>query len=243
MMEQRIDLMKFLQILKNRAVTILLTTLFVSLIAVIVSIYFVKPSYEATEYIIVGKEQNENSFTENQELIRILASAVDLIKSPIVLNAVNNELGNKDSLKELEEKISVQNNKDSQIIHIVIKESDPEKSKQIAYTVGNVSVKKLNDLLNVKNLKIVSKSESDISVKQVGNPLINIAIGLFVGLFLGIGLGMLKEYMDNSIQDVSEVEQLLGLPVLGQLHIRKKEKKMISFHSTMMKRGDLSARG
>jgi capsular polysaccharide biosynthesis protein len=240
-MEQQIDLKKFLQILKNRAVTIVLTTLFVASIAVIISFYFVKPSYEATEYIIVGKEQNENSFTENQELIRILASAVDLIKSPIVLNAVNTELGNRDSLKKLEEKISVQNNKDSQIIHIVIKESDPNKSKKIAYTVGNVSVKKLNDLLNVKNLKIVSKSESDISVKQVGNPLINIAIGLFAGLFLGIGLGMLKEYLDNSIQDVLEVEQVLGLPVLGQLHIRKKE-KMIPFQSTMMQRGDLSAR-
>jgi capsular polysaccharide biosynthesis protein len=241
MMEQQIDLIKFFQILKNRAVTIILTTLFVALITVIISFYFVKPTYEATEYIIVGKEQNENSFTENQELIRILASAVDLIKSPIVLNAVNAELGNGDSLKKLEEKISVQNNKDSQIIHIVIKESDPDKSKQIAYTIGNVSVKKLNDLLNVKNLKIVSKSESDISVKQVGNPLINIAIGLFAGLFLGIGLGMLKEYLDNSIQDVLEVEQVLGLPVLGQLQIRKKE-KMIRFQLTMMQRGDLSAR-
>ncbi|GGB41494.1 YveK family protein [Fictibacillus barbaricus] len=240
-MEQRIDLKKFLRILKNRAVTILVTTLFVTSIAVIASMYFVKTSYEATEYIIVGKEQNENSYTENQELIRILASAVDLIKSPIVLNAVRTELGDQESLKELEEKISVQNNKDSQIIHIVIKESDPERSKRIAYVVGNVSVQKLNDLLNVKNLKIVSKSESDISVKQVGDPLFNIAIGLFAGLFLGIGLGMLKEHLDHSIQDASEVEQLLGLPVLGHVHVKRKEKNLIPYKS--MQRGEISVKG
>ncbi|MBH0156567.1 hypothetical protein IHV10_09325 [Fictibacillus sp. 5RED26] len=239
-MEQRIDLKKFLQILKNRAITIIVTTLFVTAIAVIVSMYFVKPSFEATEYIIVGKEQNENSYTENQELIRILASAVDLIKSPIVLNAVSAELGNQNSLKELEENISVQNNKDSQIIHIVIKESSPEVAKQMAYAVGNVSVQKLNDLLNVKNLKIVSKSESDISVKQVGNSLSNIAIGLFVGLFIGIGLGMLKEYFDHSINDPSEVEMTLGLPVLGHIHVKKKEKYLIQHKS--VQRGEISVK-
>ncbi len=239
-MEQRIDLKKFLQILKNRAITIIVTTLFVTAIAVIVSMYFVKPSFEATEYIIVGKEQNENSYTENQELIRILASAVDLIKSPIVLNAVSAELGNQNSLKELEENISVQNNKDSQIIHIVIKESSPEVAKQMAYAVGNVSVQKLNDLLNVKNLKIVSKSESDISVKQVGNSLSNIAIGLFVGLFIGIGLGMLKEYFDHAINDPSEVEMTLGLPVLGHIHVKKKEKYLIQHKS--VQRGEISVK-
>lgn len=239
-MEQRIDLKKFLQILKNRAITIMVTTLFVTAIAVIVSMYFVKPSFEATEYIIVGKEQNENSYTENQELIRILASAVDLIKSPIVLNAVSAELGNQNSLKELEENISVQNNKDSQIIHIVIKESSPEVAKQMAYAVGNVSVQKLNDLLNVKNLKIVSKSESDISVKQVGNSLSNIAIGLFVGLFMGIGLGMLKEYFDHSINDPSEVEMTLGLPVLGHIHVKEKEKYL--FQNKSVQRGEISVK-
>ena len=239
-MEQRIDLKKFIRILKNRAITIIVTTLFVTAIAVIVSMYFVKPSFEATEYIIVGKEQNENSYTENQELIRILASAVDLIKSPIVLNAVSAELGNQNSLKELEENISVQNNKDSQIIHIVNKESSPEVAKQMAYAVGNVSVQKLNDLLNVKNLKIVSKSESDISVKQVGNSLSNIAIGLFVGLFMGIGLGMLKEYFDHSINDPSEVEMTLGLPVLGHIHVKKKEKYL--FQNKSVQRGEISVK-
>lgn len=239
-MEQRIDLKKFLGILKNRAITIIITTLLVTSMAIIASMYFVKPSFEATEYIIVGKEQNENSYTENQEQIRILASAVDLIKSPIVLNAVNAELENQDSLKELEEKISVLNNKDSQIIHIVIQESSPETAKQMAYAVGNVSVQKLNDLLNVKNLKIVSKSESDISVKQVGNSLFNIAIGLFVGLFIGIGLGMLKEYFDHSIKDVSEVELILGLPVLGHVHLKKREKNVISYKS--VQRGEISVK-
>ncbi|MDM5314852.1 Wzz/FepE/Etk N-terminal domain-containing protein [Fictibacillus sp. b24] len=242
-MEQRIDLQRFIQILKHRAVTIIVTTLFITSIAVIASIYFVKSSYEATEYIVVGKEQNENNYTENQELIRILASAVDLIKSPIVLNAVRAELGNQDTLKELEEKISVQNNKDSQIIHIVIKGSDPERSKQMAYAVGNVSVQKLNEILNVKNLKIVSKSETDISVKKVGDPLFNIAIGMFVGLFLGIVLGMVREYLDNSIKDESEVEQLLGLPVLGIVHVKKNQKKLIAYRPIMKQRGDLSARG
>jgi capsular polysaccharide biosynthesis protein len=238
-MGQRIDLKKFFHILKKRVLIIILSIFFVTSIATVVSIYFVKPFHEATEYIIVGKEQNENSYTENQELNRILASAVDLIKSPIVLNAVNAELGNNDSLKELEEKISVQNNKDSQIIHIIIKETNPERSKEIAYYVGKVSVQKLNELLSVKNLKIVSQSESDISVKQVGNSFVNIAIGFFVGLFMGIGLAMLREYFDNSIKDPLEVEEILDLPVLGHVHIRK---YVMQYKPVIRQRGDVSVK-
>ena len=42
-----------------------------------------------------------------------------------------------------------------------------------------------------------------------------VAFGLVTGLFLGAGAVALVEYSDRSLRDVSEVEALLEVPVLG----------------------------
>lgn len=44
---------------------------------------------------------------------------------------------------------------------------------------------------------------------------INILLSLFIGLLAGVGLAYFIEYLDTSVKTVDDVEQHLGLPVLG----------------------------
>ena len=46
---------------------------------------------------------------------------------------------------------------------------------------------------------------------------LNIAIGGVLGVFLGVGLALLVEFLDNTLKTKEEVEQVLGLPVLGEI--------------------------
>ncbi len=46
---------------------------------------------------------------------------------------------------------------------------------------------------------------------------LNIAIGGVLGVFLGVGLAFLVEFLDNTLKTKEEVEQVLGLPVLGEI--------------------------
>lgn len=46
---------------------------------------------------------------------------------------------------------------------------------------------------------------------------LNIAIAGVLGLFIGVGLAFLLDFMDTSIKTKDEVEEILGLPVLGQI--------------------------
>ncbi|MGE5508887.1 MAG: GumC family protein [Chitinophagales bacterium] len=46
---------------------------------------------------------------------------------------------------------------------------------------------------------------------------LNVAIAAFLALFVGVGLAFLLEYLDTTIRTPEELEQLLGLPVLGQI--------------------------
>ncbi|MBY6037225.1 hypothetical protein KUV80_11195 [Fictibacillus nanhaiensis] len=226
-MDNGLDIKSLLQIIKFRFMTIVLTTILFACLTTIATIFFLKTTYEATEYMIVGKEEKESKFSETQEFNRLLASSVDLIKSPIILNALIAELNLQDeSLKTLEEKISVQNSKDSQIIHIIVQGTNREQTREMAHALGKISTKKLNQLLRVKEIKVLSTSSSDVPVKQVGGFLLNISIGTVMGLLAGIGVAMFKDHLDETIRDVSQIEEHLGLPALGQINTQKHGSKL-----------------
>jgi len=223
-MNGEINLKKFLQILRKRMLTILLTVLSVFILTSIVSIYFMKPTYEATENILIGKLANENSnYGDSQELSMLLASTIDFITSPIVLNTVRKELNINDD--ELEKKIVVQNNKNSQIVNVVVRENNMEDAKKLVNTIATISVNKMKEEFGVQDIKLLSEINGEPSVKRVGSLTLNLAIGIFVGFLLGVGLSMMKEHWDDSIKDVKEIEDFIGLPVLGEISIKNKNRK------------------
>lgn len=56
------------------------------------------------------------------------------------------------------------------------------------------------------------------------SPMRNTALGLVVGLVFGLGMAFLYEYLDNSIKSSTEVEELVGAPVLGAVPAEKYDK-------------------
>lgn len=226
-MDERIDLKKFFHIIKKRIVTIILTVLCVSLLTVGLSIFILKPTYEATENILIGKlTRDVANYSDTQELSMLLASTIDFIKSPIVLNSVQKELNINDA--ELEKKIVVQNNRNSQIVNVVVRGDDEESSKLLAHTIAKTTVSKMNELFDVRDIKLLSDQDGDPSVKIIGSLSLNIAIGVAIGIFLGVGLAMFREYWDDSIKNVKEIEVIAGLPVLGQINLKKSNRKSMN---------------
>ena len=47
------------------------------------------------------------------------------------------------------------------------------------------------------------------------NPMLNMAIAAVIGLMLGVGIAFLLEYLDTSMKTEQDVEETLGLPILG----------------------------
>ena len=41
------------------------------------------------------------------------------------------------------------------------------------------------------------------------------AIAAVIGLMLGVGVAFLLEYLDTTMKDEQDIEELLGLPVIG----------------------------
>lgn len=220
-MNEQITLKMFLHIMRKRILTILITVLCTSLLIATLTIFVIKPSYEVTESIFIGKLVKEDSgYGDSQEVTMLLASTVDFIKSPVVLNSVQKEL--KIQNDELEKKIVVQNNKDSQIVNVIVRDKDRDTARKLAKAIAVTAVNKMKELFGVKDIQLLSDASGEPPIKKVGNPALNIAIGTAVGFFFGVALAMFREYWDDSIKEEKDIEELLGLLVLGEIQLKNK---------------------
>jgi polysaccharide biosynthesis transport protein len=68
--------------------------------------------------------------------------------------------------------------------------------------------------VGTNNISVVDKAEVP-SGPHSPNPSRNLMIAIFLGLFGGIGLAFLFEHLDDTVKLAEEMEQQLGLPVLG----------------------------
>jgi succinoglycan biosynthesis transport protein ExoP len=68
--------------------------------------------------------------------------------------------------------------------------------------------------VGTNNISVIDKAEVPDS-PFTPNPRRNLMIAIFLGLFGGIGLAFLFEHLDDTIKQADEMEQQLGLPVLG----------------------------
>jgi uncharacterized protein involved in exopolysaccharide biosynthesis len=74
--------------------------------------------------------------------------------------------------------------------------------------------------LGETSLLLVSPATApDYPVKP--NKTVNMAAALVIGLMVSVALAFLLNYLDNTVKTAEEVEDFLGLPVLGQIPVYK----------------------
>ncbi|WP_407604932.1 YveK family protein, partial [Pseudomonas aeruginosa] len=122
--------------------------------------------------------------------------------------------------EQLNSKITVGSQTESQVVAITVQDEDPQLAADIANTTASVFQREISKIMNVDNVSILAKAEVKENMAPVKpQPLLNIAIALVVGLMAGVGLSFLLEYFDNSIKDEHDVEKHLNLPILGVISI------------------------
>lgn len=218
-MEETISLKELMQTLRKRLNLILVVTLIAVLISGIISFFFLTPIYQASTQILVNQTKNDQAsynVGEVQTNLQLINTYNVIIKSPAILELVSKELDLNMAASELNGKINVQSEQNSQVVNITVQDPDAKKAADIANKTAEVFQREIVDLMKVDNVSILAKAsivENQSPIKP--KPLLNIAIALIVGLMAGVGLAFLIEYLDNTIKTEQDVEKVLGMPVLG----------------------------
>jgi len=222
-MEETISLKELLLTLKKRVALIIAITLTAVIISGAVSFFLLTPIYQSTTQLLVSQSKDEQqlyNYNEVQTNLQLINTYNVIIKSPAILDLVAKEIGLDITAQQLNEKITVGSEADSQVLNISVQDEDPQTAADIANTTATVFSKEIVNLMNVDNVSILSKATvTDGQSPIKPQPLLNIAIALVVGLMAGVGLAFLLEYLDNTVKNEQDIEKTLGIPVLGIISV------------------------
>jgi capsular polysaccharide biosynthesis protein len=234
-MEETISLKELFYILKKRLAMILVIAFGAAIVSVIISFFFMTPIYQSSTQILVNQKKQEGAMIQAGEIqtnIQLTNTYKVIIKSPVVLDQVNEKLNLNMTAQALTGKINVANEKDSQVISVTAEDKDPKLARDIANATADVFKGEVAKIMNVDNVTVLSKAEVAENQSPIKpRPMLNVAIAFVVGLMASVGLAFLLEYLDNTVKKEEDVESLLGLPVLGIVARMDEETANVKSHA------------
>jgi capsular polysaccharide biosynthesis protein len=230
-MEETISLRELFYTLRKRIWMIISIAVVATVASGIISFYVLTPIYSSSTQLLVNQEKSDQpmyNIGEIQTNLQLINTYNVIIKSPAILDLVAKELDIDVTSEQLNEKITVGSEKDSQVLSISVQDADPQMATDIANTTAKVFQNEIVKIMNVDNVSILAQAKTKENPSPIKpQPVLNMAIALVVGLMAGVGLTFLLEYMDNTIKNEMDVEKVLGLPVLGAIHTMS-EKDLIN---------------
>lgn len=220
------DLKNILSLFKQKFIIIVLVvSLFVAASAVI-TITCITPSYSAEATMIVNKSNLVNNssdyvyseYTYNDILLiqRLVDTYSIIITSDSVLNKVAENLDLNMTADQLREHLTVSGVGDTEIIQITVTDTIPKRAADIANEITRVCPDEIIRMVKAGSVELIDYAvlpQKPSSPNIINNILIAGVLGLVLICFIIIAL----EYLNKTIKSPKDVEDLIGLPILGQL--------------------------
>ncbi|TGE34850.1 lipopolysaccharide biosynthesis protein [Desulfosporosinus fructosivorans] len=221
-MEEKIELRQYWNVLRKRWMIVVALPIIAALTSGVISFLVIKPVYQASTTLIVGKKAAESGqaasqildnsvLLANQQLAKTYAT---IAQSRTVEQNVIKDLNLPLTTERLDSMISVNPVKTTEILEIQVTNTNSELAASIANTMAQEFSKAVIEIKKVDSVSIVDTAViPDKPIKP--NKTLNVLIAFVVGLMASVGLVFLQEYLDNTVKTSSDVEELLGIPVLG----------------------------
>lgn len=211
-----IDVLSLLKKLWMKKFLILFMALFFGTLALLGSIFLIKPSYSASTRIYVINQQNAENIT-----------ATDLQAGSFLVNDYKEIITSRDVMKDviatnslslspdtLSKMISVTIPADTRVISITVTNHDPQQAKNLANSIREVASEKIKSVTKVQDVTPLEKAQlpskpSSPNIKR------NTMIGMLIGGLFTIVIIVIKEVLDDRVKRPEDVEEVLGMTLLG----------------------------
>lgn len=215
--EEVIDLLEIFRLLWSHVLQIVAVGIAAAVVCLLVCTFALTPRYQASVNMIVNTRQDTTTTVSNDN-INSAKSMVDtyaiVIKSNIVLNQVIDKLDLNMSYKALASSITVGSVNSTQIMAITVTNTDPELAGKIAQTIAEVAPEVIVEKVEAGSCKAVSDVEINTTPVYPQTKKMTMLSAL-AGIVVMCGLFILDHLLHNYIVDDEDIQNKLGLPVLG----------------------------
>lgn len=219
-----IDVLFLLKTIWRKKFLILLTAVLTAGLAFVYSSFLVTPQYDSTTRIyVVSQNVEAGAGLTNQELqagTYLVKDYKEIILSQDVLTQVATELNLNENLKE---KVSVSIPVDTRIVSISVRDADPNEAARIANSLRTFAAQKIVEVTKVSD---VTTLEEAVPAEEPTTPNTkrNILLGLLAGGILATGIILAMEVLDDRVKRPQDIEEVMGLTLLGVVPDSKKLK-------------------
>ena len=135
-----------------------------------------------------------------------------LLESNRVQNATADDLGLK-NLSDFE--ISVSSATTSRVIELSVTGTDPQQVAEVANAIADNVSAISQDVMKVQAVNIIDQAPSGPK-----RPLY-VAVACMGGLFAAVAIVVVADMLNMKVRSAEEVEELLGVPVIGRIPLVK----------------------
>ena len=202
----------------KRKFSIVLVALVFAIAAFGYSAFLAKKEYQSTSRIYVVSRQNQdNNALTNSDLQAgsyLVKDYREIILSQNVLSQAIEELKLDMTPAELSKKISVSVPTDTRILSITAKDGDPKEAARIANGLRNVAAEKIIAVTKVSDVTTLDEAEVP-QTPSSPNIRRNVLLGFIAGAGLMVVLMVVVEVLDDRVKRPEDIEELMGLTLLG----------------------------
>lgn len=141
-----------------------------------------------------------SEIAKSRDILTRVISKYDLVESPVSLG----------------ERISVIPIKDTELIKLAYSCNDPKLAEAVTNELANEFIKKVGQIMKVRNVSVVEKAIEPISPLPKKRGII-LLVSIILGGMLGAGVALLIEFLHKKIRKSSDMEKILGVQMLGMI--------------------------
>lgn len=211
---------------------IVIVIVFIALSVLISNVYALwlqNPMYRSSATIVLTRANSEGSdntgITQNDVNLnqKLVSTYSEIIKSRRILNKVISNLNLDDIYTTLSKHITVSNAADTELIRISVIDQDSAKAKTIANEVADVFSEEIVKIYNIQNISIIDYAVEDTNPYNI-NIVKQSIIAILFGIVLSCAIIFVMFYFDTTVKKPEEIEEKLGVIVLGKVPIFSKSK-------------------
>ena len=225
---ETLNIKDILKILKNRVSIIIITALITTIGSIILSYFFIKPIYATTAKLFIGMptindDGSGNSSWDFSYYTQLIEPYSEIIKSDELIERAIKRGNLSISQQALSNSLMVDIGT-GQVMNLSIYTSNSKDGVKILDAIIKEFIETSSKLITKSNVSVLSYPKYPIAPVSPNKPK-NIIFGFCFGLALGISLVLIINYFDNSVKGKNDIEEFVGVPLIGLVPMYTKKKK------------------